>query len=70
MTVEQLVLSCRNDLREVWVLDQDGTVLACNDPYSYEVKEYYNYAVEYFDLDKVDELQGVSIYDLNITLEV
>lgn len=70
MTVEQLVLSCRNDLRQIWVFDQDGTVLAYNDPYSYEVKEYYNYEVAYFDLDKVDELYDVSIYDLNITVEV
>lgn len=70
MTVEQLVLSCRNELRYVWVIDQDGTVLAYNDQYSYEVKDYFHYEVEYFDLEQRPTIQGVCIYDLNITLEV
>ena len=70
MTVEELILSCRNDLKNVWLFDQDGTALAMGGPYSYEVKDYFHYEVEYFDLEKVYTLQGVSIYDLNITLEV
>lgn len=70
MIVEGLVLSCRNDLTEVWIFDQDGYTLAYGGPYDSNVKDYYHYEVEYFELEPRETIYGESIYDLNITLEV
>nr|DAI05860.1 MAG TPA: hypothetical protein [Herelleviridae sp.] len=70
MTVEQLVLSCRNELRQVWLFDKKGSTLISCGEYDSELKEYFSYPVKYFYLEKVGNEHGLCRYDLNITVEV
>lgn len=70
MTVEQLVLSCRNELEEVWLFNQSGKRLVSGDKHDGDVKEYFDYLVVYFYLEKTTSHFGTIYYDLKITLEV
>lgn len=70
MTVEQLVLSCRNELKQVWIFDQSGNGLVYGDEHDGNVKEYFDYEVAYFELEKVETIYDVPSYDLDITVEV
>lgn len=75
MTVEELVLSCRNDIALVWVYDQSGKTITygrkdCIKPslnIDYSIVEGYH--VEYFELMKVGHNDNGPIFNINITVE-